>query len=354
MYDFHKAEIINTPPTELSKNKLLEFIIDCNMQTGELKEHIREAKFNQLEFNIFCNKFINLSGSFHKYHNSANHNHNDYALSDFYRTLIDLDKKFNINPFNALLHNLEVGVNIKLPFETKVFLNSILSFKGKEYELDTFRGRGYMLRFVFDQYELKIYDKGLQYQLKDNVLRFEIKVRKMYYLESKGVFIFNYPDLLDARNIERLKQILLKSFDSLLVFDNTINLNKIKNKKERDILTNGSNPKFWVNLKSNNKNTYKKKRDHFKKLVSKYSDTKQTVRNILYSKLDAVTTIDSNLEKKVKELLIQKGFKTVPDLTESKTSAIQFNGTQYNSSSIWLNQYLFTKHRIFGRVEVLL
>lgn len=354
MYDFHKGEIINTSTTDLIENELLEFEIVCNTRTGEIKEYIKEAKYNNLEFDIYHDKFINLNGSFHKYHNILNQNHNDYNLRDYYDTLRDLNKKFKINPFNALLHNLEFGVNVALPFDTKVFLNAILSFKGKEYELDTFKGRGYLLRFVFDQYDLKIYDKGLQYHLNDNILRFEIKVRRMYFLESKGVFIISYPDLLDVKNIQKLKQILIRAFDSLLVYDNSINIKGIKSKREREILTNGSNPKYWVNLKLSNKNTYKKKRIQFKKLVSKHSDKKQTVRNLLCNKLDTVTYIDNDLHEKIKSLVIHKGFKSVPNLTDNQTSGVLFDGTHYNSSSIWLNQYLFTKHRIFGRIEVMI
>ena len=51
-------------------------------------------------------------------------------------------------------------------FLTKVFLNSIIAFKGKECEVETFGNKGYLLRFKFgNYYELKIYDKGLQYGL---------------------------------------------------------------------------------------------------------------------------------------------------------------------------------------------
>jgi hypothetical protein len=323
------------------------------MRTGEVKEHIKQAKYNNLDIQIIHDKFINLKGSLHKYFNSANHNHNDFTLIDSFNTIKDLCQRFAINPFNTVLHNLEFGVNVNLPFETKVFLDSIIRYKSKDYELEQFNGRGYLLRFSFDQYELKIYDKGLQYLLKDNTLRFELKVRKMHYLESKGININNYVDLFHAGNIEKLKQLLLNAFNDLLIYDSSINLKTIKSKREREILTSGSNPKYWANLKLMNTNTYKKKRRQFRELVELYSNLKVTVGKIIRDKLDYITTLDESTIQSINDLSEHKAFKTVPNLTTETTSALKLNHTHYNSSSIWLNQYLFSKHRTFGRFELI-
>ena len=134
MYDYNKADIIKTPIELFSNNTLLEFIIDCNIKTGELKEHIQIAEYKELEFTIIQKKYLNVKGSFHKYWNTENTNFNDYSINDFYLTLNELNQKFDINPFNALIHNIEFGVNVILPFRTQTFLNSIIAFKGKEYK----------------------------------------------------------------------------------------------------------------------------------------------------------------------------------------------------------------------------
>jgi hypothetical protein len=347
MYDYNKADIIKTPIELFSNNTLLEFIIDCNIKTGELKEHIQIAEYKELEFTIIQKKYLNVKGSFHKYWNTENTNFNDYSINDFYLTLNELNQKFDINPFNALIHNIEFGVNVILPFRTQTFLNSIIAFKGKEYKKETFNGRGYLLRFEFGQYELKIYDKGFQYQLKENILRFEIKVRKMEYLKSKKIYVTSYADLLRIENIKKLKSLLLKTFKELLIYDDTIELNKVKKSIEREILLNGKNPKYWHQLRLQNKNTYKKKRTRFREIVLKYGSSKNSVEvyNLIESKLNRITSLNESTRDKINYLINNKSFKSVPILT-----ALNSKCTHFNSSTIGLNRYHFIKLRFFGRI----
>ena len=348
MFDFNKADIIKTPLELFTNNPLLEFIIDCNTRTGELAEYNQIAEYRKFEFSIKLNKYLNVKGSFHKYWDTENANYKDYSINDFYLTLNELDQKFNINPFNAILHNLEFGVNVILPFKTQTFLNSIISFKGKEYKKESFNGRGYLLRFEFRQYELKIYDKGFQYLQKDNILRFEIKVKKMQYLKSKKVYLNNYTDLLNLDNINKLKLILIQTFKELLIYDDTIEITTIKKRIEREILLNGKNPKYWNQLKLINSNTYKKKRTRFRELVLKYGSSNNSVEvlTLIESKLNAITSIDESLKAKIDYLNRNKSFESVPILTTLNSKC-----THFNTSSIGLNRYTLFKPFTFGRIE---
>lgn len=80
-------------------------------------------------------------------------------------------------------------------------------FKGKECEKRFYNGRGYMVKFPFDQYELKIYDKGHQFNLSQSVLRFEIKVTTMNFLHAKRIFIKNLPRLQAVTNEFQFEQL---------------------------------------------------------------------------------------------------------------------------------------------------
>ena len=50
----------------------------------------------------------------------------------------------------------------------------------------------------------------MQYNLNENILRFEIKVKKMHYLKSKKINIQTLADLLNLDVIEDLKKTTYK------------------------------------------------------------------------------------------------------------------------------------------------
>jgi len=316
MFDFNKSELTGVNISELLNNDQLNFTMQVNDRTGELIENKREAKFNSWKFEIVNDMFINVKGSFHKYHNSGKHNYNDFATNDLLNVLTDLSTKFKINPFLATLHNLEFGVNVELPTDTKEFLNSIISYKGKEYERREFDGGGFLLRFKFNHYELKIYDKGLQYRLNKNLLRFEIKVKKMEFFRARNINIHSFADLLNTTEVIKLIPILLTAFNELLIYDNTIQPKQLK-QREREILLNGRNPKFWSELKQQSKETFKHRRTRFRELVLIHGkkNIQQTVYELIKTKLSQLTETDRDTEQKISLYLNSFSIKSCPEIT---------------------------------------
>lgn len=336
MFDFNKSNLLGTTVNSLLKNPYLDFKLEVSSKTGEMFENSKVSQFNEIE--KFCSiknkQHVTLKFSFHKYKNIGLHNYDDFYISDFLEVLKDLSNKFELNPFLATLHNLEFGVNVLLPFKTETFLNSIISYKGKEYRKETFNGKGYLLRFVFEQYELKIYDKGVQNKLSSNILRFEIKVRTMDYLRSKGVYVNNYSDLLNENIIQNLAKRLLMAFNELLIYDNSINIRSIKNQREKEILMNGKNPKYWNEIE--NANTFKSKRKRFKDLVLKYGsvDFQKTVFDLIENKLKLITKIDDLTSLKINKYLTQFRTETTPEMSDFFTSIPKPNYTQNETSII--------------------
>lgn len=336
MFDFNKSEKNNLQINTLLENEFLDFKFDVSQKTGELFENCKVSSYSGIE--NFCtiknNQYITLKFSFHKYINKGLHNYNDFSINDFLNVLNDLNNKFNLNPFLAILSNLEFGVNINLPFKTQLFLDSIISYKGLEYRKETYNRKGYLLRFELNQYEVKIYDKGFQYQLKENILRFEIKVRKMDYLKLKGINVNTYSDLLNKDVIKTLKNLLLRTFKDILIYDNSINIRVVKNQKEREILLNGRNPKFWKTIE--NPNTYKSKRKRFKELVLKYGkeNNQSIVYGLLNEKLELITEINDLTERNIDTFLNSFSCKTTPKMTDLVSAKLKHKNTQNDTSSI--------------------
>lgn len=338
MFDFIKTNIKNIPPSELINNPLLSFHITVNSE-GVIQNRI--AEYNNLKFKIIDEKYINLNGSVHKYFNGGIHNHTDFTIKNLVFVCSDLSQKFNLNPFITHLHNLEFGVNVILPFNTNDVLNSIISYKGKECEIERFNGKGYLIRFTFDHYDLKIYNKGLQYEQDKNILRFEIKVKKMEYFKKRKINISLLSDLIKLDIYNKLKKCLLMAFKGVLMYDNSIKLNGLP-QREKTVLMNGKNPKYWIELKEQGKEI-KKIRIRFNDLVLKYGkqNLKQTIYNLIENKLIEITKIDTSTEIEIQNYLNQFHNQTLPKVTVFESAETESNLPQSNSSNKELIQSVF-------------
>jgi hypothetical protein len=93
-------------------------------------------------------------------------------------------------------------------------------------------------------FKIKVYDKGKQFKLPENVLRFEIKVMKMQYFERKGITLKYFSDLLNRDIYEPLGNILTEIFEGILFGDNTLDESKLSEKEAR-IFHRGENPRTW-------------------------------------------------------------------------------------------------------------
>lgn len=318
MYDFAKVEIKGIPINTIISNPNLEFTTSLNTLTGNIKNE-KVGSFNGIKFTITNDTHIDVSGSFHKYFNNGLHNYNDFSTSQFVEVLKDLSEKFGINPFSSYLHHLEFGINIILPFCPKVFLNAIISYKGGECERKEYKHSGLLLRFSFQQYDLKIYDKGVQYESKTslkNILRIEIKVKKMEYFNAKKIKICTLSDLLSSTEVIKLGDLLIKAYKNLLIYDKRIEIKNLK-EREKEILLKGSSPKYWTELIKENPNNYQKKRQVFRMLVSKHSKTnlQKIVFDLIEKKISDVLLFDNETEKKIDAFFSSISNKTLPKIT---------------------------------------
>ena len=301
MYDWNKTEIKEPSILELLNNQNLVFNSPCLVPSYELPEYIRTASYNGIDKFITSKgeSYIETKFSFHKYWDIDNRNYSDFGISELTYVLEDLTSKFGYNPYTSILQNIEYGVNITLPFPVSDLLDSIKLYKGKGYANDDYGGKGYMVKFKFDQYEIKIYDKGRQYRLNENILRFEVKVKKMHYLKSKKVPINCYSDLLNTETINLLKESLLKAFKALVFYDYSIDTDSLNIKLvDKELLRNGNDLKYWKGLKDNPNGCYKRKLKKYNDLVAEHgkSRMKEIVINLMKSKLEIITNIDKDTE----------------------------------------------------------
>jgi hypothetical protein len=273
MIDFIKIENLAVSSADLEHNEYLQdsWIIGSN--NGEVLT--QRTNYFGLTFSI-TNTNVRLKGSIHKYKNQGLHNYNDFTKTQIHDVINELSKKFEIDLQNSRLNNLEFGVNVVLPFEPKILLNNLISYKGEPFTREIEEGKIYY-QCKLSQFTIKIYDKGLQYQQVKNILRFELKVTTMQFFNKK-VKLKVLADLLNDGIYPKLGGILKAYFDQIL-FDESINLKNL-NATERETYLRGRNPKTWItdSRTESEQKDLERLRKSFLKVLEKYRKGENIVK----------------------------------------------------------------------------
>lgn len=243
MIDGIKA-ILKDNLDEIRNNPLLEFKkhAEIILKTGEIEEE-RNAPIAFYKSLLFIDKgsVIIIRGSIHKLHNAGKHNYNSFGLSEIFNAINELADDLKIIVTQARLSNIEFGVNLIVPFEPRIFLNSIIHHKGSKFTYQIKPNMQYK-KCEHQQYIIKVYDKGLQYGTEKYILRFELKSIKMEKINGFGITYLS--DLLEPKKLEKLKIELLRVYDEMLIGDITVNPGELSD-KDAILFANGHNDNYW-------------------------------------------------------------------------------------------------------------
>lgn len=205
-----------------------------------------------------------ISGSIHKFWNWTNGkgslNWNRFSYPDCLTAIDTISEIHGILPERQTLKGYEFGYNLPVSFDPKVFIQDhVICHRNKFSSDDKSYGRkGYYSQYIFDQYRIKLYDKGKQEQLKENLLRIEIKVVKSAYHGARKDLQY----LSDLKNPEIWQWFhfkLTKSVESLLVLDEPKSPSNIKN----------SNPNHWKFMKRDSRMSFYRKWNSVSKSLMK-------------------------------------------------------------------------------------
>lgn len=304
MIDFLSMDIIHTAPALLTSQ--LDFTEPINSVTGEvIPDHYgvftKTATMGafQIQIKTYRNSNdsrITIKGSLHKHHSgnyiAEGYNYSDFDYFGICNAIHHLCNTLKISPDNFIPHQKEFGLNIPTAIAPYQIIEQIISHKGKEYELRKFNEAGYLIRFNRERYSIKIYDKGLQYDLPDNILRFEIKANKMAYFNCKdfeGCQIVTLADLLNIDIYSKLKNKLLQTLNELIFTDDRVNPKDIIKQKDRAFFKEATNPRFWAKLRrESDSKTFNRQMQRFDSLRVRYApnDIKNELSLLLDSKFE--------------------------------------------------------------------
>jgi hypothetical protein len=278
------------------KSKLEDFVLDkenfdtvntvMEYHSGEIK-YPYTAKLGSMDVGV-SERSGYVKNSLHKLYNyrenSEEQNHNDFSFSKICREVDYLNKSI-IDAGKTKLTQLEFGLNIeidKLP-EMLVRRNFIMH-KYVGGSANNYHGNGELKLFSHDNYFIKVYDKGKQFELDKNVLRFEIKFIKAKEFQNIGVF--NLIDLKDKSNLRRLVKYLVKRFDEMTIVDD-FDENSIAELDDYNKLSRYTNPIFWTEeIKGMHQNKRARYKNEFEKILIKNDllKTKAYLRDLLIKK----------------------------------------------------------------------
>ncbi len=277
MIDWFKIELMNRPAAEIRQK--LDFIKPVNMKTGEilgtfeicyLRRHNEPE--SAISVKIFPSGRVWVQGSIHKFWHGQNHS--ILTHSEMQKAFAFLFKTLGTRPESSKFLQIEFALNLYPDFNPDEFINRLICFKTKPFEgLGNFEKIG--KRCYNSEYDMKIYNKGKQYKLKQNVLRIEKKVKDSRYLKRFGICAVS--DLTTLKTRELLLD-LFTSIDDLLIDDKSIDESRITARQVL-ALAKYRNPNFWSEISKRER--YKAK-ERFQNLILKFGSEKylNTVKNL--------------------------------------------------------------------------
>lgn len=277
----------------LSRQKLIDaglvLIGHYYHNTGQIIEGANEAPWNGLKFKESENGVISIDGSLHKNYNGGEHNYDDFTFGMLLAEITKLKNKFGLDPSKVRLNGIEFGVNINPSFNPNDFIDSLLCYKYKRFDRDRQKGKN-VASIHSEQYTSKIYNKGQQYGLSENILRFEIKITRMVKLEAYGIHFLE--DLTDRSKLASLKPLLLDVFDNIIYCDDTIDYSFFS-KRDAVLLQKGNNDRYWENHKLQTGSNSSKLVRQYQRLIRDYGKQNfHLVRALISDKWDYLINCD--------------------------------------------------------------
>lgn len=283
MIDFVKLEVLGVDIQSLKENEGLGFGGKYYL-SGEVETRRIYGGYKEMKITIHDNRRVFLEGSLPIM--VAGNNYENLKHDDFVNGVNELELLFGVSAENFILQNFEFGFSVDIGDKsaTDFLIEDLIDYKGEIRSEDNYKKNGYGITFRKSQFQFKLYDKSSQYNLADNVLRIEIRVKTMDYV--KRLYQINtLKDLTSGTLWYQLKNHLVGVVSDLVIcsMDN-VDFSSIPQLDLWDIFT-WKNPEFWRSNRPKSKacrsgfhdsyyqkmrKEYYSKKKKFSQLIEKY------------------------------------------------------------------------------------
>lgn len=254
----------------------MDFYYSINTSTGEIKTRTKEGKYStpvqvayyqDFRFRVYDSGRTIIDGSLHKFWNKGEHNFNDFCIRDIKSSLQSFLDTFYINPIDAIINQIEIGVNLSIRYPISQVLDNLFYHKGQPFLWTETKTEGDYRQCKHDQYRIKFYNKTMQYDshftIGQELVRIEIN-----YLGVKFRNLFKVRNLEDLQNIrfEEFSHSIKREIESILFYDWTIDHNSTR-------LIRYSNINTWKSFIANNQTSlFQKHRAILNGLIVNHSE----------------------------------------------------------------------------------
>jgi hypothetical protein len=227
-----------------------------------------------------------IKGSFHKNHERGT-NYKRFGYVDLQAEIKHLCDGLQLQPQDIRLQNIEVGVNLLLPYNVNWFINTAVllhkTIAYTDYRPDR-TGRILGRYAEHAQYSIKCYDKGVQNLLDYQLMRFEVRITKMQAVSAYG--IETVADLMNRNKVAALLRLLTVAWDNTLTHEPSLDTNTAAlTDIQKELMKEGRNRDYWLRLHREKGQYFNKQRTKFRQLSKQYttSRTHEVVRGLIVS-----------------------------------------------------------------------
>jgi len=224
MIDYIKAKTKKLDPKicENSHQIYMDSILRKRVKTGFSKT----LSYNFLALTIRITESSTfIEGSLHKMYNelykNESQNYDDFGFDQLCEVINYICGHLKIEPENIIIQNLEYGLNIVTRLAPARILSAhTIHYKSRpvSINLDEIAGEAAKYyRWQLTEYWIKLYDKGLHFNRRRNILRLEKKITKSRALHKLGIRTLD--DLSDEKLFPLLLVDLVKEWKKICVVD---------------------------------------------------------------------------------------------------------------------------------------
>ena len=199
---------------------------------------------------------VKVVGNLHYFFNQGKHNSNDFDFENVVKAINEICKILKTSPQKAFLRGFEFGINISFP-QVKELLLRLLSLKTAIAEKDKDKNTFFDLyRFEFTQFSVKVYDKGSMFNLDESLLRLELHIDKMQWIQKQIPSLKTLADLQNKETMQLLGKILYELVEEVLIIED-LEMSSM-NQKEVSIWNEIIKKKSWKNIAPEQRRNQKK------------------------------------------------------------------------------------------------
>lgn len=224
MIDYIKAKTKKIDPTicENSNQIYLDSILRNRGKIGfstTLVYSFAAMKIRITEANTY------IEGSLHKMYNEVfkneSQNYDDFRFDKLCEIINYLCNHLKIPAEKLIIQNMEYGLNIPTRIApARILSGHTIHYKSRPVTInmdEIAHEAAKYYRWQLSEYWIKLYDKGLHFQRRKNILRLEKKVTKSRALNKIGIRTLN--DLLDEKLFPLLMDDLIREWQQICIVD---------------------------------------------------------------------------------------------------------------------------------------